>query len=173
MAGWRSSRPGKMSKSLVERFPPAHATRHGDRVDSCSRHVLKALLFQEIRGKLFGRPAARVESGELFRSGIPFDGEEVATHAVIHGLDDAHNGVGGNGGVRGGASPRQNLRPGLRGQRLAGGDDTLPGDHHRACLRALKRIFSALHERIIRNEDHHHSHYQKNGISKHSGTSWP
>ena len=97
-----------------------------------------AFLLQKFRSQLFRRPAAGVEAGELPGFRLPLDGKQVAAHAVHHGLHHAQHGVGGDGGVGSGTSPRQNLRPGLGGQDFAGGHDPLPGNDHRARLRAVR-----------------------------------
>ena len=66
--------------------------------------------------------------------GVPVESEQVAAQAVLHGFDDGEHGVGGDGGVDGRAAARQNLRRRLRGERLAGGCDSLLRDHLRAAV---------------------------------------
>ena len=66
--------------------------------------------------------------------GIPVESKQISAQAVLHGLDHGEHGVGGDGGVDGGSTARQNLHGGLRCQRLAGGGDALLRDHLRTAV---------------------------------------
>ena len=81
-----------------------------------------------------GRGARGVQARQLAGLRIPVEDEQIAADAVHHRLHHGQHGVGGDGGVDRGASARQNLRRGLRGQRLAGGRDPLLRDHLRAAV---------------------------------------
>ena len=79
-----------------------------------------------------GRAAAGIEAMKFFRLAVPNDGEQIAAHAVAGGFNQTHQGIGGNGGVHGGAALFQDVQRGLRGQRLAGGGHAVTRDDFRA-----------------------------------------
>ena len=61
--------------------------------------------------------------------------EEVAADAGVVLRGDVEHGAGGDRGVDGVAALAQDLEPGLRRQRIAGGDDAVAGEHLGAPLR--------------------------------------
>jgi len=65
----------------------------------------------------------------FFGLGVPDDGEEVAAEAVARGLHETEGGVGGDGGVDGGAAGFENIEADLGRERVAGGDHAVRGDH--------------------------------------------
>src|SRR5262249_12551017 len=80
-----------------------------------------------------------VDGGELAGPGVPANREEVAADPAAFRLDDAEDGVGGDGRIDGAAAAREDLGAGLRGKGLAGGHDAAIGNDHRARLGAVLR----------------------------------
>ena len=99
-----------------------------------------------IDGQRLGSPAAGVEAVDLAGFRLVDDGEEVATHAVDVGLDDAHDGIGRDGGVDGVAAFFEDVRAGLRGEKLRSRDDAELRDDHGAALSGNRGELLAQHD---------------------------
>ena len=84
--------------------------------------------------KRLGSPAAGVEAVDLPGFGLVVEHEQVAAYAVDVGLDDAHDGVGRNRSVDGVAAFFEDVRTGLRREKLRSGDDAELRDDHGAAL---------------------------------------
>ncbi|HRY89265.1 MAG TPA: hypothetical protein P5305_15370 [Rubrivivax sp.] len=69
---------------------------------------------------------------------VPQDAEGVGAQAVAAGLDDRHAGGGGDRRIDRIAAGRDHAQPGLRGQRVRGGDDV--AGEHRAVLGRIAGI---------------------------------
>ena len=122
--------PGKLSKAVVGFGPAIHRAGDGDAVNAGLRHLQCALLFQIFDRESARRPSAGVQAVELAGLGVPVEQEQVAANSVHHGFGNAEHRVRRNGRVDGRTAPRQNLRPGLRSQGVAGGDDaSVINDH--------------------------------------------
>ena len=72
---------------------------------------------------------------QLMVLGSVDDGEHVACQAHIHGLHQVQHRGGCDGSIHRVAALAQNLKAGLRRQRLAGGDHAVARHHFRAALR--------------------------------------
>src|ERR1039457_5702145 len=55
---------------------------------------------------------------------------QIAAVAAAHGLHQARHGVGDDGGIHGQSVALEHLGGGLGGERLAGGGDSVLGNHH-------------------------------------------
>ena len=91
------------------------------------RHLGMSLRLQQRRRQAGRRPAAGVEAVERAGLRVVDDGEQIAADAVRLRLDQAHDGVGRDGGVDRVAASLEDLHAGLRRERLAGGDDAVFG----------------------------------------------
>ncbi len=126
-------------------MPAVHRSRHGDRLNAVLRHFANALVLQKLNGQSGGRPAAGVEAVKLAAFRVVHDGEKIAAHAVHHGRDEAHHGVGGHGRIDGVSAMLENLRAGLRRERRFRGNDAVARDHHGASLVAVRSANSHVH----------------------------
>jgi hypothetical protein len=86
------------------------------------------------------RPAAGIETVQLAGLGVIDDGEQVASHAVHHGLDDTHCGVGRHDRVDRIPATSEDRRSGLGRKRVFRGNDSAAADDHRASLRSILRV---------------------------------
>jgi hypothetical protein len=88
--------------------------------------------------------AAGIESVELPGFSFVDDRKQIAANSIRAWLHDTQGGIGGDGGVDGVASPFEDHRPSLGGQRLAGRHDAELRDDHGARL-----LLRTLHRRIL------------------------
>ncbi len=124
--------PGEVAEAFVERLPACYCTgnRHG--VDAAERHGGRVLGSYMGDSQAAGSPSAGVEAVELTGFGVPVNGEEIAAHAVHHGLGHAECCIRGDCRIYGGTSALQNLRACYRSLHMAGGYDAVAGDDHGA-----------------------------------------
>ena len=92
----------------------------------------------------------------MFRLRVVHDGEQIAAHAVHHGLDYAQGGVRGYGRIHCASALRQYGCPGLGGYSLAGSHDAILRHHHGAGLLA-GRVVRRPHRRYAQNHTYRHS----------------
>ncbi len=121
--GERGERQGAVA--LRERDPGGDRARHGDGVPAALRHRLVTL---EIVGRPTGGRAARCVEALQLRA-VPDDGEAVAAEPVAGRLDQRQHHGGGDDGVDRVAAAPHHLQPGLRRERLRGGNHVAA--HHR------------------------------------------
>lgn len=132
--------PREAAESAVGGVPAGHGPGHGDRVDARGGHCRVALLVQPLRRKAARRPTGGVQPFEPAAARVAVDEEEIAAGAAHHRFDDAQHGVGGDGGIGCRAAFLGYAHAGLRGQRMAGGDDAVAAVDDRTRLVAVRRI---------------------------------
>ncbi len=74
----------------------------------------------DVEGEGFGGAAGAGEGDDFFELGIPDHGVAVAADAAGGGFDEAEDGVGGDGGVDGGAALFEDLDGGQGGEGVRG-----------------------------------------------------
>ena len=122
--------PSEFAEARVEGIPSGDGARDGYAVDASLGHAGRVFRFDVGDGQCLRGPAAGVESVELAGFCFPVNREQIAADAVHHGLGDAEDRVGRDGGVYGGASLGQDLRAGDRSLHVTGGDDAVAGQDH-------------------------------------------
>ena len=122
------------AEAREQRVVAGDGARHRGGVHARARHPLLAQLGEEFRRPPGRRPARGGEGVELLLLRHPDDGEQVPADAGVVLGGDVEHGAGGHRGVDGVAALAQDVEPGLRRQRVAGGDDAVAGDYLRAPL---------------------------------------
>ena len=138
MAGASRSAKGSLPKRSLKRHPRGHRAGHGDAVPAALRRRRRAVAV--LAAEVLRRPGRRrgaggVEAVQL--RAVPQDAEGVGAQAVAAGLDDRHRGRRGDGRIHRVAAVGQHAQPGLRGQRVRGGDDV--AREHRPARRGVAR----------------------------------
>ncbi len=110
--------------------PAIDGAGNGHRVDAFAGHSLHALLGQEGRRQTARRRTGAVQAGQFSGLGIPVDSEHVSTQTVHQRFGYGQDCIGGDGCVDRRSAAGENLRAGLRGENLTGGDDSLLADNH-------------------------------------------
>ena len=122
----------QLAEAAVELGPAIDATGHAHRERTEARDVFQLAALEFFERETARAAAAGVEAVELFRFGVPDDGEQVAAEAAAHGFGDAEDGVGGDGGVDRVAAGLQDFDGGERRERLARGRHAVFADGGRA-----------------------------------------
>ena len=113
----------QLAEALRQHLPAGDAARDRDRVPAAGGHGLEVGVgLGEVLGRpAFGRAARGVDAVELFA--VPEDGEEVRADAVGDRFHQRQRDGGGEDGVHGVPALEHHAHPGLRRERLGGGDD--------------------------------------------------
>src|SRR6202041_2747543 len=131
-----------------------------DGLDADRVHFGDAFGFEVIDGQCLGCPAARVESVDFAGFGLVVEHEKIATYAIDVRLNDAHDGVGRDGGIDGVPAFFAAVSSGLGGGKLRGWDDAELRDHHGPALsgdrgerlrqdnRGVKKLHAQTYEKI-------------------------
>ena len=127
----------QVAEALLQLPPAVDGARDGGAVDALLGHLGRLVVAEllEVLGRPgVGRRAARVDPVQLAVVGRVVDGEHVAAGAGAARLDQRQHRRGGDRRVGGRPAVAEDLLAGLRGQRLARGDDAVARDHLRTTL---------------------------------------
>src|SRR5205085_10985040 len=91
--------PGQMSKTSVQRLPARHCPGHSNGINPELRHRRHVLGFQVLNRQSLRGPATRVQSVKLAGFRVPINGEQIATYAVLHWLNETDSSVSCDCGV--------------------------------------------------------------------------
>ena len=124
-----AERPGAEAR---REFVPA-VERPGDGYDErpAPRHPVEAPGAHRLRGGLRAGPPGGVQAVEGPGLRLPVEREQVAADPAHHRLHHIQHRGGGEGGVHRVPAVAQDQQSGGGGQRLAGGDHPVPGEHRR------------------------------------------
>jgi len=121
--GWlHQVRKRQFAKTLGQRDPAGHGTRHGDRVHAAfgwvgGISVVVAVFGLEVVRRPAGRGAARsIQAVQCLA--VPQQAERVTAQPVADRLDDGHGGSSSNRRINRIAAAGQHGQPSLRGQRV-------------------------------------------------------
>ena len=113
--------------TFEQRLPAAHGSRDGHRKRTLVGDASESHATELLKRRLAWRPPAGVESVQPFVFRRPDQGEQVSPDAGRVRLDNVERGGGCYGSVNGVAAPHKRSQARGGGERLRGGDHSVPG----------------------------------------------